>query len=154
VDATSPALSPSGVPAVEGWFTTGDDPRLIGVRCTTCGTYAFPPRPGPCPNPDCDGDELTSVELSSRGTVWSYTENHYQPPPPFPQRETFEPYAIAAVELPAEGLVVLGQAAKGVSVADLRVGMPMKLGVDVLHTDDEGVDHLVWVWVPDTEEVA
>ena len=33
------------VPAVEGWFTTGEDgvaPALLGSRCAECGTYAFP----------------------------------------------------------------------------------------------------------------
>jgi uncharacterized OB-fold protein len=137
-------------PAIEGWFTipTGTDPpRLVGVRCDACGTFAFPPRPGPCPDPQCDGDELTRVELSDRGTLWSYTENHYPPPPPFPAREPFEPYAIAAVELADEGIVVLGQVVRGVSARDLTVGQPMKVGLDVLYRDGHG-DHLVWVWAP------
>jgi uncharacterized OB-fold protein len=134
-------------PAVEGWFTTGEEPRLIGVRCPACATFAFPPRPGPCPDPRCDGDALEPVELSRTGTLWSYTENHYAPPPPFPAREPFEPYAIAAVELAAEGLVVLGQVARGVPAADLAIGQPMRLGLDVLFRDDDG-DRLVWVWEP------
>jgi uncharacterized protein len=134
-------------PAIDGWFTIAEHPRLIGVRCGTCGTYAFPPRQGLCPNPRCDGDELAPVELSDHGTLWGYTENHYPPPPPFPARDPFVPYAIAAVELAAEGLVILGQVTPGVSARDLRVGQPMKLGLDVLYTDDDG-DHLVWVWEP------
>jgi uncharacterized OB-fold protein len=133
--------------AIDGWFTVGEHPHLIGGRCPACGTYAFPPRSGPCPNPRCDSDELDRVELSDHGTLWGYTENHYPPPPPFPVRDPFEPYAIAAVELAAEGLVVLGQVIKGVSARDLTVGQPMRLGLDVLDTDAEG-DRLVWVWLP------
>ena len=135
--------TPTGRPAVEGWFTV-DPPRLIGVRCATCGTYAYPPRPGPCPDPACAGDELVPIELADRGTLWSYTENHYAPPPPFPAREPFEPYAIAAVELADEGLVVLGQVVAGVRAADLHVGQPMRLAVQPLTGDT-----VVWAWAPD-----
>ena len=149
VDTTSSPSTAPGRPAVDGWFTV-DPPCLIGVRCPECGTCAFPPRPGPCPDPTCAGDELVPVELSDRGTVWSYTENHYAPPPPFPAREPFEPYAIAAVELAAEGLVVLGQVVTGVRAADLHVGRPMRLAVQTLYSDDDG-DHVVWAWAPDDE---
>ena len=31
------------VPAVEGWFTLDDEPRLLGTRCRESGTYYFPP---------------------------------------------------------------------------------------------------------------
>jgi uncharacterized OB-fold protein len=79
--------------------------------------------------------------------VWSYTENRYPPPPPFKAPEPFEPYAIAAVELAEEGLVVLGQVSKGVLAADLKVGMEMELELDVLYRDDEH-EHLVWTWAP------
>lgn len=144
---------PGGVPAIEGWFelggADGSSPHLVGSRCADCGTYAFPPRPGPCPNPHCDTTELASVPLSTRGRVWSFTENHYAPPPPYVAAEPFEPYALAAVELEQEGMVVLGQVPSGVRADDLRVGMSMRLAVDVLFTGDDGVDRLVWVWVPD-----
>ena len=33
----------SATPAVEGWFTTGPEPALLGSRCTTCATVYFPP---------------------------------------------------------------------------------------------------------------
>lgn len=140
------------VPAVEGWFTvpeagSGDEPHLIGGRCPACGTYVFPPRDGACPNPRCASDTLERVPLSRRGRVWSYTENQYPPPPPYRAADPFEPFALAAVELEAEGLIVLGQTPKGVLAADLHVGMEMQLELDVLYRED-GVDHLVYVWAP------
>lgn len=141
-------------PAIDGWFTTptdGSDPKLIGVRCTSCGTYVFPPRAGACPNPACDSDDLAPVELSSRGRVWSYAENHYPPPAPYVPADPFEPYALAAVELEAEGLIVLGQVAEGVPTSDLHVGMPMKLDLGVLYSDDDN-DYLVYTWAPDVKE--
>ena len=55
------------VPAVEGWFTTDDEPRLLGTRCTTCGTVFFPQATGFCRNPDCRGREFDEVELSRTG---------------------------------------------------------------------------------------
>src|SRR4051812_691367 len=114
-------------PAVEGWFTTGPEPTLLGSRCTTCETLFFPPTSrtageGFCGNPACNGDEFAETALSRRGTIWSYTDARYPPPPPYiSTTEPFQPFALAAVELP-EGLVVLGQVAAGYGVADLRVG--------------------------------
>ena len=57
----------SASPAVEGWFTTGPEPTLLGSRCTTCATVCFPPVPrraGFCRNPACDGEEFETAELS------------------------------------------------------------------------------------------
>ena len=31
------------VPAVEGWFTMDEEPRLLGTRCSETGTVFFPP---------------------------------------------------------------------------------------------------------------
>lgn len=137
-------------PAVEGWFTTGPEPVLLGSRCTTCATVCFPPSPadGPsfCRNPACDGEEFETAELSRRGTVWSYTDAQYQPPAPYVARtDPYQPFALAAVELP-EGITVLGQVADGYGVGDLRVGAEVELVVEPL---DEQL--LVWRWKPVTE---
>ncbi len=137
-------------PAIEGWFTTGAAPALLGSRCATCGTVAFPQAAGFCGNPACAGEEFEEVELSRRGTVWSYTDAQYQPPPPYvPPTDPFEPFALAAVELP-EGLVVLGQVAQGYGVADLHVGAEVELVVETLYVDDTGA-RTVWRWKPVTE---
>lgn len=146
------------VPAVEGWFTLEDEPRLIGSRCDACGTYVFPPRSGSCPNPSCASEELEATPLSRTGRVWSYTENRYAPPPPYRAAEPFEPYALVAVELEKEGIIVLGQAPKGVLASDLEVGMRMQLETDVLyredHDDGSSTEHMVYVWAPATERTA
>ncbi len=143
------------VPALgaEGWFTPDDpEPALLGRHCTTCGTYAFPPKTDHgCPNPACLGVDFDEVALSRRGKVWSYTDARYQPPPPYvvPNGDHV-PFAIAAVELAHEGLVVLGQVVAGVSFEDLRVGQEMELVIDVLFSDDD-TDHLIWKWKPAAE---
>lgn len=140
----------SQVPALgaEGWFTTGDEPTLLGRRCTSCGTYAFPKVDFGCPNPACTGTDFEEVPLSRRGTVWSYTDAQYRPPAPYVvPGDEHVPFCIAAVHLEAEGLTIMGQVVAGVGIEDLRVGAEMEVVVDVLFTED-GVDHLVWKWRP------
>lgn len=140
----------TATPAIDGWFTTGAEPALLGSRCATCGTVSFPPLggasgPGFCRNPACSGEGFEQIELSRRGTIWSYTDAQYQPPPPYvPRTDPYQPFALAGVELP-EGLVVLGQVADGYGVADLRVGAEAELVVETLYTDDSG-DRTIWRW--------
>jgi uncharacterized OB-fold protein len=137
-------------PAIEGWFTTGPEPALLGSRCVLCSTVFFPRLDGFCRNPACAGEEFETVELSRRGTVWSYTDAQYQPPPPYiPASDEYSPFALAAVEL-AEGLVVLGQVAEGYGVAELTVGAEVELVVERLYTDDSG-DRSIWRWKPVVE---
>jgi uncharacterized OB-fold protein len=141
----------TATPAVEGWFTTGDDPRLLAARCTECGNLVFPPPPADaatfCRNPHCAGTASEPVPLSRRGRIWSYTDAQYQPPAPFvAQTDPFEPFALAAVELP-EGLVVLGQVAAGFGVRDLTVGAEAELVVEPLDADTT-----IWRWRPVTEQ--
>lgn len=135
-------------PAIDGWFATDSSgaPYLIGAKCPQCRTYVFPPRENNCPNPACDSDVLDAVPLSRRGTIWSYTENRYLPPVPYPPSDPFEPFAIAAVELADEGLIVLGKVMTGTLAADLKVGMEMELTTMPLYTDDDGVQHTVYAW--------
>jgi uncharacterized OB-fold protein len=137
-------------PAIDGWFTTGGAPALLGSRCTSCASVFFPRLDGFCRNPACSGEDFEVVELSRRGVVWSYTDAQYQPPPPYiPGTDPFQPFAIAAVELP-EGLVVLGQVAEGYGVADLHVGAEVELVVEPLYRDDSG-ERTIWRWKPVVE---
>ena len=135
-------------PAIEGWFTLDEQaPHLLGSRCDACGTYFFPKQDTYCRNPDCDSTDFSEVELSRTGTLWSYTNACYQPPEPFVAPDPFEPYAIAAVQLEAEQMVVLGQVVAGVGVEDLTVGMPMELVLETLHEDDDS-EKVTWKWKP------
>ncbi|UJL27781.1 OB-fold domain-containing protein [Mycolicibacterium vanbaalenii] len=168
-------MSASTQPAIDGWFATdgravdsgpdgravdsgpdgravdsatdgSGDPYLIGGKCHECGTFVFPPRANNCPNPGCGGDELAQVPLSRRGTLWSYTENRYAPPPPYPSPDPFEPFAVAAVELADEGLIVLGKVVEGTLAADLTIGMQMELTTMPLYIDDDGTERIVYAW--------
>jgi uncharacterized protein len=130
----------TGTPVVDGWFTI-DPPQLIGTRCTDCGTVYFPPQTLSCRNPICNDSDLVATVLSNRGRIWSYADARYQPPPPYVSGAEFTPYTIAAVELEAEQIVVLGQLVPGTEIGDLEVGMEVELVID-----DLDADHVVWKW--------
>jgi hypothetical protein len=98
---------------------------------------------------------LEQVALSQRGTLWSYTENRYAPPPPYPSQDPFEPFAVAAVQLEHEGLIVLGKVVEGTLAADLRVGIEMELTTMPLFTDDDGAERMVYAWrIPQDAEAG
>jgi uncharacterized OB-fold protein len=137
------------VPAVQGWLNIDPaHPRLIGTKCGNCGSIFFPRETVRCRNPRCGHKELGDVELSPRGTLWSFTGAEYQPPAPYvPRTNPFQPFAIAAVELAAEKITILGQVVEGVKVADLKIGQEMELTLDTLLEDDE-TETIVWKWKP------
>lgn len=137
-------------PAIKGWFVSEPEPALIGSKCALCETVAFPRATNFCANPACDGETFDDVTLSRRGVVWSYTDAQYQPPPPYiPRTDPYEPFALAAVELP-EGLVILGQVATGFGVQHLSVGSQVELVVEPLYVDGTG-ERTIWRWKPVTE---
>ena len=135
------------VPAIDGWHTMDAKPHLIGTQCEQCGTYFFPRQSDYCRNPNCDSTDFREVQLSRTGTIWSYTNACYKPPAPFVAQEPFVPYAIAAVQLAKEQMVVLGQVIEGVTVADLKVGMAMELVLEPLHETDTDIK-VTWKWQP------
>lgn len=136
------------VPVVAGWHTMDmEKPRLIGNRCKSCGDFFFP-KVTSCRNPNCRSDELEEALLSTRGTLWSFTTNFYQPPPPYVSPDPFVPYTVAVVDLPQEKLMVAGQVVKGFDPERLKVGMGMELVLENLYADDQGVEHVIWKWKP------
>jgi len=135
------------VPVLEGWFTMGKNPQLLGSRCKSCRTYFFPKESFYCRNPNCSGSEFEEVPLSRTGRIWSYTKNCYQPPAPYVSPEPFVPYTIAAVELAEEKMVILGQLASDADQDAIEVGQEVELVVEKLF-EDEAAEHHVWKWKP------
>jgi uncharacterized OB-fold protein len=134
-------------PAIEGWFTMGDEPQLLGSQCRSCSTYFFPKESFFCRNPDCEGEEFDEVALSRRGKLWSYTNAGYTPPPPFIAPDPYRPFAIAAVELGTEKIVILGQVDPDIQVDALTIGMEMELELATLFEDEEN-SYQTWRWKP------
>ena len=136
------------VPVIEGFFTeSGADgkPHLLGGRCPKCGAYFFPKQYSFCRNPACGSPELEDVELSAHGKLWSFTDNRYAPPPPYPALDPFEPYGVAAVELTEERMIVLGQCARGTDMSALQAGQEMELTVED-YFEKDGEVRRVWKW--------
>jgi len=93
--APPPPKPPRPRPAINRdnafWFEGTSEQRLLIQRCAGCGTLRHPPGPM-CPN--CHSTEWDTVESSGRGTVHSFTVNHY------PQVPSFEyPLLVALVDL-------------------------------------------------------
>lgn len=143
-------MSRTRMPAVDGWFAgEGNAFRLLGTRCAACATVFFPREDVHCRNPVCPGGDLNEVPLSPRGRIWSFTDSRYRPPSPYVSDPElpWEPYALIAVELEAERIVVLGQAVPGITVADLAVGMEAEVVPGVLAEDAE-TTWTTWHWRP------
>lgn len=147
-DTAQGADAKQRVPVVEGMFTLGDEPHLIGGKVPGRESYFFPKHLAGGDPAAIGAGELEEVLLSRRGRVWSYTSSDYPPPAPFvAATDPYEPITIAAVELEKEKMVVLGQCVAGVTPADLTVGTEMELVVDTLYEDDDH-EYLVWKWRP------
>ena len=140
------------VPVADGIFTwPSDAPRLLGSRCTSCGNHMFPVQSG-CPK--CLADGAETVELATRGTLWTWTVQGFPPKaPPYqgPTGDDFRPFGVGYVELPGQLCVETR-----LTLADpdeLDIGMEMELVFDTLGSDDDGNEVITYAFAPVTEDV-
>ena len=134
---------PEAKPLHEGLFTwPAPNPSLIGSRCIDCGEHAFPSQDA-CRA--CSGQNMTSADLGSEGTLWTWTVQSFMPKTPYhtdETPETFRPYGVGYVEL-ACGLKVESRLKEN-TPDELKIGMPMKLEIITVRKDDEGSDLLTF----------
>ena len=121
----------------DGLFTA--DGALLGAKCANCGSTLFP-RAGSCTY--CATEDPEPVELSRRGTLWSWTA--VTAPPPGYQGEV--PFGIGIVELP-EGVRVITRLTESDPSA-LTAGQAMECRVVTLHTDTDGNDVVTYAFAP------
>ena len=141
-------MSKTRVSAAPDWFTMDEAaPALLGARGVETGSYFWPTALAVSGNPSAPGEEREPAALSRRGTLWSWTTNHYAPPEPYVSPDPFVPYTVCAVELDEERMVVLGGLATGADPAQLEVGMAMELVLGPLYEDDDH-EYVVWQWAP------
>jgi len=114
----------SSVMVRDGLFT--EDGALLGSRCTNCGSTLFP-RVDSCTY--CASEDPEPVELSTEGTLWSWTA--VTAPPPGYEGEV--PFGIGIVELP-EGVRVITRLTESDPSA-LHAGQAMECRVVRLHDD-------------------
>ncbi|MGA3116761.1 MAG: OB-fold domain-containing protein [Syntrophobacteraceae bacterium] len=70
------------VPFQKGLFKEDQGGRLLGNKCSLCGRVYFP-KARLCR--ECGHDELSEIELSRQGTLYTYTigrmpASHFKPP--------------------------------------------------------------------------
>jgi uncharacterized protein len=119
----------------EGLFRI-DDGRavLFGSRRRSSGLVKFPAE-----RPELfDGtDDIEPIELSTVGTLYTYTTQEF--PPPLPYRgvrapDQFKPYVVGLVELD-EGVIVESLIVN-VTAGDLHIGQPLVSTTTTLKTAD------------------
>ena len=99
--------------------------KLLLPRCEACGRVHFYPR-ARCPH--CGSSELTWIEASGRGSVYSFTVVQRPPSSAF---KSMVPYVVAIVAL-EEGPHLMTNI-RGCPPHEVRIGMP----VDVAWEDIE-----------------
>lgn len=140
-----PPSTSERVPIDAGLFAGSlEAPRLRGSRCGACGETTFPAQAG-CPS--CTAQGCEEVELSPRGTLWTYTVQRFPPPPPYAgDSENFVPFAVGYVELP-EGVRVEARLTES-NPDRLVIGMEMELAVEAFAVDDEGREVVTFAFAP------
>lgn len=91
--------------------------KFVAQRCNDCQTLRFPPRPM-CPN--CQSLETDIVELSGRGSVYSWVRPQHPPAYGFA-----EPPTAAVIEL-EEGFRMVSNVVD-IPFEDVTAGMPVEV---------------------------
>jgi uncharacterized OB-fold protein len=139
------------VPVAEGLFEVlPDGPRLIGSHCTSCDTIYFPVALS-CRNPRCAEKRIRPALLPGRGSLLSFTIQRYQPPPLF-RMDNWQPYAIGLIDLGA-GVEVMGMLT-GLELDAIRIGMPLKMVIEILYTDAARGAVATYKFAPDIPGLA
>jgi uncharacterized protein len=116
-----PTAEPSPTLETEPFWDAADSGRLVLPRCDACDTVIWYPRLF-CPH--CHGNEITWIEASGRGTVYSYTVVRKS----MGEWKDVVPYVLAYVELD-EGPRVLTNVV-GCDPDAVEVGQPVEVTFD------------------------
>ena len=121
----------------EGLFRVdGDRAVLFASRRRSTGVVKFPAeRPELFDGDPEIQDDIEPIELSTAGTLYTYTTQEFPPPLPYKGNRSpdlFRPYVVGFVEL-SEGVLVETLIVDA-TAAELRIGQPS--GVDHHHAGD------------------
>ncbi len=118
----SVGIPPAVTEETEPFWSAAAEGRLLVERCNACGAESFPPR-GICRR--CRSRDTAPREVTSRGTVYSFTVNHQQWLP-----DLDVPFALVLVEFPDHpGVRVVGRL-RGVPPEDVAVGTEVEVGFE------------------------
>ncbi|BBX27048.1 Zn-ribbon domain-containing OB-fold protein [Mycolicibacterium alvei] len=123
----------------EGLFRVdGDRTVLFASRRRSSGVVKFPAeRPELFDGAPEIQDDIEAIELSTEGTLYTYTTQEFPPPLPYKGNrspDVFKPYVVGFVELP-EGVLVEALIV-GAAPADLRIGQRLVSTTTNLETAD------------------
>jgi uncharacterized OB-fold protein len=123
----------------EGLFRVdGDRAVLFASRRRSSGAVKFPAeRPELFDGDPEIQDDIEPIELSTAGTLYTYTTQEFAPPLPYKGNRdplVFQPYVVGFVELP-EGLLV-ETLIVGTTAPKLRIGQPLVSTTTTLETAD------------------
>ena len=137
------------VPIAEGLFTWPEAPRLIGGSCPDCGTSTFP-RQHACPR--CPRAGMREVALATRGTLWSWTIQGFEPKPPYAGDGSFAPYGVGYVEVAAMAdgaAAVLVESRLTVAEPEqLHIGDELELVIVPFRRDADGDELVTFAFRP------
>ena len=123
----------------EGLFRVdGDRAVLFASRRRSSGAIKFPAeRPELFDgNPELQ-DDIEAIELSTEGTLYTYTTQEFPPPLPYKGNrdpKAFQPYVVGFVEL-AEGVLVESLIV-GATADQLKIGQRLVSTTSTLETED------------------
>ena len=123
----------------EGLFRVdGDRAVLFASRRRSSGAVKFPAeRPELFDGDSGIQDDIERIELSTEGTLYTYTTQEFPPPLPYKgirDPKVFQPYVVGFVEL-TEGVLV-ETLIVGATPAELRIGQPLVSTTTTLETAD------------------
>ena len=134
----------ASVPLIAGeavQTSTDGNPYLIGSACRKCSARLFPPVTI-CP--ECLSEDLVSLDLSRRGTLYSFSTVHVAP------RGWNVPYVAGYVDLP-EGVRVFAHVV-GAESESLDMDMAVELTTAELGIDSEGSFFSSYAFTPVAQE--
>jgi uncharacterized OB-fold protein len=105
-------------PTTEPFWQAAKESRLVAPQCANCGHFRLPPTPF-CP--ECQSRDVTWVELSGRGVVFSFAVVHGFPGLP---DITLVPVVVELPDAPGARLV---SNVVGVPAGDVYIGMPLQV---------------------------
>jgi uncharacterized OB-fold protein len=127
----------------------GDHAVLLGSRRRSTGVVKFPPeRPELFDADPAIQEDIEPIELSTEGTLYTYTTQEFPPPLPYKGNrspEVFQPYIVGFIEL--DGKVLVEALILGATAAELRIGQKMVSTTTTFETE-AGEQFLTYAFQP------
>lgn len=114
-----PAPLPHPSPATQPFWDAAKEDRLIMPRCAACGAYQFPPTTA-CNA--CGAERMEWVDVSGRGSVFSFVVFHRVYHPAFADKV---PYVVAVIALDEGPRIISGVV--GIPPSEVACDMPVRV---------------------------